>query len=178
MLCSIACIIARFRRMSIEIYKKVRFLYNPNAGSGITRLRAGGKMDAFLDFSIVPGSRGRSDSSPRCISCGLLAALAAWLLLCRRYRRCTPARRVSMRRAAAGAALAIELLRALLLMRAGEYGVGACRCTCARSRYILASSTPCAAGSSPGSSSMPSACRGPCARCSSRIGAPTPPFTS
>ena len=42
--------------MSIEIYKKVRFLYNPNAGSGITRLRAGGEMDAFLDFSIVPGS--------------------------------------------------------------------------------------------------------------------------
>ena len=42
--------------MSIEIYKKVRFLYNPNAGSGITRLCAGGKMDAFLDFSIVPGS--------------------------------------------------------------------------------------------------------------------------
>ena len=54
----------------------------------------------------------------------LLAALAAWLLLCRRYKRAFPARRARMRRTAAGAALAIELLRALLLMLAGEYGIG------------------------------------------------------
>ena len=81
-------------------------------------------MDAFLDFSIVPGSeRAFGLFSPLHIL-WLLAALAAWLLLCGRYRRCTPARRVRMRRAAAGAALAIELLRSLLLMRAGEYGVG------------------------------------------------------
>ena len=81
-------------------------------------------MDAVLDFSIVPGSeRAFGLFSPLHIL-WLLAALAAWLLLCRRYRRCTPARRVRMRRVTAGAALAIELLRSLLLMRAGEYGVG------------------------------------------------------
>ena len=65
-------------------------------------------MDAFLDFSIVPGSeRAFGLFSPLHIL-WLLAALAAWLLLCRRYRRCTPARRVRMRRVTAGAALAIE----------------------------------------------------------------------
>ena len=54
----------------------------------------------------------------------LLAALAAWLIMCRSYKRRTPASRVRMRRVTAGAALAVELLRALLLMLAGEYGLG------------------------------------------------------
>ncbi len=81
-------------------------------------------MDAFLDFSIVPGSeRAFGLFSPLHIL-WLLAALAAWLLLCRRYRRCPPAHRVRMRHVTAGAALAIELMRSLLLMLAGEYGIG------------------------------------------------------
>ena len=81
-------------------------------------------MTDFFDFSIDP----HSENSLGMFSFGhilwLLAALAAWLLLCRRYRRCTPARRVRMRRVTAGAALAIELLRSLLLMLAGEYAIG------------------------------------------------------
>ena len=54
----------------------------------------------------------------------LLAALTAWLMLCRSYKRCVPARRVRKRCAIAGAALTTELLRAGLLMLAGEYGIG------------------------------------------------------
>ncbi len=65
-------------------------------------------MDAFLDFSIVPGSeRAFGLFSPLHIL-WLLAALMAWLLMCRSYKHRSPARRISMRRAAAGAALAIE----------------------------------------------------------------------
>ena len=76
-------------------------------------------MDAFLDFSIVPGSeRAFGLFSPLHIL-WLLAALAAWLLLCRRYRRCTPARRVRMRRVTAGAALAIYI-SFLHSLRGGE----------------------------------------------------------
>ena len=81
-------------------------------------------MTEFFDFSIEPRSGNSLGMFSRGHVLWLLAALAAWLLLCRRYRRCTPARRVRMRRVTAGAALAIELLRSLLLMLAGEYGIG------------------------------------------------------
>lgn len=81
-------------------------------------------MTDFFDFSIDP----RSGNSLGMFSFGhilwLLAALAAWLMLCRSYKRCVPARRARIRCAVAGAALATELLRSLLLMLAGEYGIG------------------------------------------------------
>ena len=81
-------------------------------------------MTDFFDFSIDP----RSGNSLGMFSFGhilwLLAALAAWLMLCRSYKRCVPARRARIRCAVAGAALAMELLRSLLLMLAGEYGIG------------------------------------------------------
>ena len=81
-------------------------------------------MDAFLDFSMAPGSkRALGLFSPLHIL-WLFAALAAWFLICRRYKRSSPARRIRMRRTVAGAALAIDLLRALLLMLAGEYDIG------------------------------------------------------
>ena len=81
-------------------------------------------MTYFFDFSIDP----RSENSLGMFSFGhvlwLLAALAAWLIMCRSYKRRASASRARMRRVTAGAALAIELLRSLLLMLAGEYGVG------------------------------------------------------
>ena len=81
-------------------------------------------MTDFFDFSIDP----HSENSLGMFSFGhilwLLAALAAWLMLCRSYKRCAPACRARKRCAIAGAALAIELLRSLLLMLAGEYGIG------------------------------------------------------
>ena len=81
-------------------------------------------MTDFFDFSIDP----HSENSLGMFSFGhilwLLAALTAWLMLCRSYKRCAPACRARKRCAVAGAALAMELLRSLLLMLAGEYGIG------------------------------------------------------
>lgn len=81
-------------------------------------------MTEFFDFSIEPRSGNSLGMFSRGHVLWLLAALMAWLLMCRSYKRCAPARRARMRRAVAGSALAIELLRSLLLMLAGEYGVG------------------------------------------------------
>lgn len=81
-------------------------------------------MDAFLDFSIVPGSKDALGLFSPLHVLWLLAALTAWLMLCRRYKLSASAHRVRMRRAVPGSALAIELLRALLLMLAGEYSIG------------------------------------------------------
>ena len=81
-------------------------------------------MDAFLDFSIVPGAKNALGLFSPLHILWLLTALTAWLMLCRKYKRSSPARRARMRRTVAGSALAIELLRSLLLMLAGEYGIG------------------------------------------------------
>ncbi len=81
-------------------------------------------MTVFFDFSIDPRSGNSLGMFSRGHILWLLAALAAWLIMCRSYKRCAPARRARKRCAIAGAALAIELLRAGLLMFAGEYGIG------------------------------------------------------
>ena len=80
-------------------------------------------MEGVLDFSIGPESAGFGLFSAVHGAYLAAAALSA-LLLCLFYRRWGAEKRKRLRRGIAASALALELLRAVLLMLSGHYTIG------------------------------------------------------
>ena len=80
-------------------------------------------MAAFFDFDIVnTGQSGFGLFGPGHFAWLLVSALSCFAL-CRGYRRADAAGRRRLRLGVAFSALALELLRALLLAAAGQYGI-------------------------------------------------------
>lgn len=81
-------------------------------------------MKSFFDFSIQSGSEAKYKlfSAPHLLFLG--ASIFCVLALCMWYRRVAEEKRRKLRLGAASSALALELLRALLLMAAGYYNIG------------------------------------------------------